>query len=191
MKNIIVMTIKLLVITIIAGLLLGAVNYITKDTIADQEAKKADEARFAAFPEAQSFTKLDIDIDDEYSLIQSVYSVQDAQGNDIGVAFDIITKGYSTGLNMTVGLSAQGTVTGVVIGANQETPGLGAKASEPTFIDQYKDVPFDPALVVVKTPATAQGEIQAITSATITSNAVTNAVNKVAEYYIDVIGGAK
>ncbi|MBT3318272.1 MAG: FMN-binding protein [Clostridia bacterium] len=188
MKKIIVMTIKLLVITVVAGVLLGVVNAITKDPIAAQEAKAADEARFAAFPSATEFEKIDIDISEDYSLIQNVYTAKDASGSDIGVAIGIKTKAYSTGLNMTVGLSAQGTITGVVIGSNQETPGLGSKAAEPKFIDQFKDVSFDTPLVVMKTGASAPYEIQAIASATITSDGVTYAVNKAVEYYTKVLG---
>lgn len=188
MKKIVIMTIKLLVITIIAGGLLGVVNAVTKEPIAAQEAKAADEARFAVFPSAVSFVKMDIDISEDYALIQNVYTALDAQGNDIGVAMGILTKAYNAGLNMTVGLSREGTITGVVIGSNQETPGLGAKASEPKFIDQYKDVPFDTPLVVVKTGAASQYEIQAMTSATITSDGVTYAVNKAVEYYTQILG---
>lgn len=188
MKKIIEMTAKLVVITVIAGGLLGVVNAVTKDPIAVQEAKAADAARFAAFPSADAFVNMGIDISEDYDLIQNVYTALDAQGNDIGVAMGIKTKAYNPGLNLTVGLSREGIIAGVVIGSNQETPGLGAKASEPKFIDQYNDVPFDTPLVVVKTGATSQNEIQAITSATITSVGVTYAVNKAVEYYMQVLG---
>ncbi len=188
MKKIVVLTTKLLVITIIAGGLLGVANAITKEPIAAQEAKAADEARFAAFPSAVAFVKMDIDISEDYSLIQNVYTAQDAQGTDLGVTMGIKTKAYNAGLNLTVGLSAEGTITGVVIGSNQETPGLGAKASQPKFIDQYNDVPFDTPLVVVKMAPTSQYEIQAIASATITSDGVTYAVNKAVEYYTQILG---
>ena len=130
MKKIIVMTIKLLLITVIAGGLLGYVNAITKEPIALQEAKAADAARFAAFPDASAFIKMDIEISEDYSLIQNVYAAQDAQGNDIGVVIGILTKGYNAGLNLTVGLSTDGVIAGVAIGTHQETPGFGANASD-------------------------------------------------------------
>jgi len=187
MKNIIIMTVKLLAITLVAGLLLGGVNYITKGPIADQKKAEADAARFASFPEADDFTENKTDIAQEYSIVKNVYTALDADGNDIGATIGITTKGFNAGLNLTVGISADGKVTGVVLGSHEETPGLGAKASEPAFTEQYKDVPYEPALVVVKTPPSEDNQIQAITSATITSKAVTDAVNTAAEFYDSVI----
>ncbi len=191
MKNIIVMTVKLLAITIVAGLLLGAVNYITKEPIAEQELAAANAARAECFPQASSFEEREIDIPEEYGIINSVYTALDEDGNDIGITVGVTTKGFNAGLNMTIGISSQGNVTGVVIGTNEETPGLGANAAKPQFIDQYKDVLYEPALVVVKVDPAADNEIQAIAGATITSRAVTDAVNKVADFYNSVMGGAQ
>ena len=191
MKNIIVMTLKLLAITIVAGLLLGAVNYITKEPIAEQEIAAANAARSQCFPQASSFEESDVELPEEYGIINSVYTALDENGNDIGITVGVTTKGFNAGLNMTIGISSQGNVTGVVIGTNEETPGLGANAAKPDFIDQYKDVPYEPALVVVKVDPAADNEIQAIAGATITSRAVTDAVNTVADFYKSVMGGAQ
>ena len=127
MKNIIVMTVKLLAITIVAGLLLGAVNYITKEPITEQEIAAANAARSACFPNASSFEESDISIPEEYGIINSVYKALDESGNDIGIAVGVTTKGFNAGLNMTIGISAQGTVTGVVIGTNEGNTGAGRK----------------------------------------------------------------
>lgn len=192
MKNIIVMTVKLLAITLVAGLLLGVVNYVTREPIAEQEKAAADAARFACFPAANDFAVKEIEIPEEYGIVQNVYAALDADGNEIGVAMGITTKGFSAGLNLTVGISSDGKVTGYVMGSHEETPGLGAKASSDTeFISQFKDVPYDPALVVVKLPPTKENEIQAIAAATITSRGITDAVNTAAEFYESVIGGAR
>lgn len=191
MKNIVVMTLKLLAITIVAGLVLGLVNAITREPIAVQAKKDADAARGAAFPTATTFEPMDIIIGEEYEIIKSVYTALDADGKTLGITAAITTKGFNPRLNLTVGISADGTITGVVIGAHEETPGLGAKASEPKFIDQYKDKPYDSPLVVVKKAPTDTHDIEAITSATITSNGVTDAVNTATIFYKDVIGGAK
>lgn len=191
MKNIIVMTVKLLAITLVAGLLLGVVNYVTREPIAEQEKAAADAARFSCFPAANDFAVKEIEIPEEYGIINNVYTALDADGNEIGVAMGITTKGFNAGLNLTVGISADGKVTGVVMGSHQETPGLGANASDPEFMDQYKDVPYDPALVVVKVTPAEENEIQAITAATITSRGITDAVNTAAEFYESVIGGTR
>lgn len=191
MKNIIVITIKLLVITLIAGILLGVVNGITKEPIAAQEQKKADEARRAAFPEAAGFEESTLAISEEYAVIKSVYTALDADGSEIGMVVSIVTKGYNSGLNLTVGVGADGTVKGVAVGTHSETPGLGAKVTETEFRTQYAGKPYTQVLTVVKTEPSADNEVQAITGATITSRTVTDAVNTAAAYYTEQMGGAR
>lgn len=205
MKNIIVITLKLLVITVIAGALLGIVNGMTAGPIAEQEKSEANAARQAAFPDAASF-ELVFDRDEtddaanmaavaeipaDYDIIQSVYTALDADGNTIGIAAGVTTKGYSSGLNLTVGLGTDGTIKGVIVGSNNETPGLGAKSTEPEFQGQFAGKSYSQPLTVVKSAATADNEVQAITGATITSRGVTNAVNTVIDYYTNVLGGAQ
>ncbi len=191
MKNIIVITVKLLVITIAAAALLGVVNGITKEPIAEQARKEADEARRAAFPDAVSFQENAAAIPDAYAIIKSVYTAKDADGNAIGITASVVTKGYSSGLGLTVGIGADGAIKGVIVGSHNETPGLGAKAAEDWFASQYTAKPYGQPLTVVKSPPAADNEIQAITSATITSRSVTDAVNTVAAYYADILGGAQ
>lgn len=191
MKNIIEMTLKLLIITVVAGLVLGVVYGITKDPIAAQEKAEADAARSSAFPAAPTFEQMNIEIPEEYAIIENVYAAKDADGNDLGITAAIKTKGFNAGLKMTVGVSADGMITGIVVGSHQETPGLGAKATDAAFSDQYKDKPYDNGLVVVKTAPQNANEIQSITGATITSKGITEAVNKAAQFYTDVIGGAQ
>ena len=57
-----------------------------------------------------------------------------------------------------------------------ETAGLGMKADEADFKDQFKDQNV-PEFSYSKTGATQEGEIDALSGATITTNAVTNGVN--------------
>ena len=190
MRNIAVITIKLLVITIIAGLVLGVVNAMTKEPIAAQEAKAADEARKAAFSEASSFELIDIEIPEKYAIIQNIYNALDENGKPLGVTAAVITKGFNAGLNLTVGIGADGTIKGVIVGSHEETPGLGAKAAEPAFQDQFKGKSYATALFAKKA-ADKENDIQAITGATITSKGVTDAVNITAKFYTEMIGGAQ
>ncbi len=191
MKNIVVITIKLLLITLIAGVLLGVVNSVTRGPIAEQARKEAEEARRAAFPEAVSFEESTAAIPEDYAIIKSVYTALDADGSEIGIVASVVTKGYSSGLNLTVGVGADGTVKGVIVGSHGETPGLGAKAAEEKFRGQYTGIPYSEPLTVVKNPPSADNEVQAITGATITSRGVTDAVNTVASYYTEEMGGAQ
>ncbi len=192
MKKILIMTLKLLTITIAAGLILGFVNYQTKGPIAMQAAKEADEARKAVFPEASEFEQIDFTTDDvRFEIVKDVYNAIDENGNVIGITAALVAKGYSPGLNMTVGIGADGIIKGVAILSHEETPGLGAKATEPKFIDQYKGRSYENPLVVVKTSPSKENDIEAIASATITSKGVTDAVNIAALFYKETFGGAK
>ena len=206
MKNAITITIKLLIITIISAVALGAVNYITAEPIAEQMKAAALEARQAAFPEAADFIPLydpdaaetaDVtlssllgtdEVPDGYGIIKNVYTAVDANGKELGIAAGVVTKGFNSGLNLTIGIALDGTIKGVIVGDNTETAGLGAKASEASFEGQYtgKAAPLG---VVKSNPG--DSDIQAITGATITTKGITNAVNTVGEFYAAVTGGAQ
>lgn len=192
MKKIIVMTLKLLAITIVAGLVLGVVNNYTKEPIAQQEIKEANAARKAVFSEAVAFEQIDIEITDEkYKIIKGVYNALDADGNILGITAAIVTKAYSPGLNIAVGIGADGFIKGAAIISHEETPGLGANATDPEFIDQFKNKSYGNPLVVVKTSPSEENDIEALTGATITSDGVTDAVNIATEFYKETFGGAK
>ncbi len=206
MKNIISVTLKLLIITIVCAVALGAVNYVTEGPIKEQTAAAASEARKSAFPEAASFEALydpnaegikDVtlssllglgEVPKGYGIIKTVYTALDTGGNEIGIVAGVVTKGFNSGLNLTIGVAPDGTVQGVIVGDNTETAGLGAKAKEEGFRSQYvgKQSPIN---VVKSNPG--DNEIQAITGATITSKGITNAVNTVSEFYAALNGGAK
>lgn len=194
MKNTIIITVKLLVIAVACAALLGAVYSITKGPIAEQEEKAAAEARLAAFPEAADFNKIidkenADDIPEEYGIIKSVYEAVDGSGNVIGTVFGITTKGYSPGLNMTVGINADGTVKAVIMGDNGETQGIGKEAAKPAFYGQFLGKSIERPFNVVR--SSPQGnDIQSISGATITSKAFVSAVNTAIEYY-KYLGGEK
>ena len=178
------LALRLIVITVCAGLILGLVYGVTKEPIEQQTIKKETEARMLVLPEAQEFEEVDpasfqADMD-RYAIIRQVYRGL-ADGQTVGYTMAILTKGFSANLNLTVGISADGVVTGVTIGSHEETPGLGATATDPEFLGQYEGT--DGPLAVVKTPTGQTGEIQALTGATITSRGVTDAVNLAREFF--------
>ena len=191
MKNIVVITLKLLIITVIAGIALGVVTAVTKGPIAEQAEKKATEARQAVFPDAVGFAQMDIDIFEEYGIIKEVYQALDADNNVIGITAAVVTKGYSSGLNLTVGVGADGYIKGVEIGSNSETAGLGAKAPEILAPQFSAGKPYDQPFEVVKHAAENEYQVEAITGATITSKGVTDAVNTVVAFYKQMAGGAQ
>ena len=85
--------------------------------------------------------------------------------------------GYNGLISMTIGMSAEGSITGISFLTLAETPSLGMVADEDWFKDQYKGIGPEAATLVGATAPTGEGQVNAISGATITSAAVTNAVN--------------
>jgi len=90
------------------------------------------------------------------------------------------------------GETALGKVTGVEILSHSETPGLGANAANESFTKEYKqDITASGFSVVKDGTGGSDGKIDAITGATITSNAVTNAVNEAVNIYRSLVEGGE
>lgn len=165
----------LLVICILVSAALAGTNLLTRDRIAEAAAQKAEESRMVVLPGAESFEERD-----------GHYVGLDGSGNSVGYVFEAEGKGYGGSVNVMTGISTDGSITGVVLLSHGETPGLGANAEKESFRDQYKGQPaanLAGGISVVKFQTPKEGEIQAMTGATITSTAVTNAVNAAIEQY--------
>ena len=108
--------------------------------------------------------------------ITDVMAALDGSGAVIGYAMSISTSGSQGEIVIAYGYGVDGTSMGIDILTSSETAGLGSKASEPEFKDQYAGKAVE-SFSVVKSGAAGDSEINAISGATITSNAVTTAVN--------------
>ncbi|MCQ2486593.1 MAG: FMN-binding protein [Clostridia bacterium] len=179
-KDILVPTISLFLIALVATFLLAVVNNLTVDKIAEQTAKQEAAARETVFADASSFEEKD-----------GYYTAVNADGKVIGYVFNTACKGYGGDVPVTVGIDTDGAITGIVPGdVSNETPGLGQNALKDSFKKQFAGLNGE--ITVVKNAANADNnEIQALTSATITSKAVAGAVNLAFEQYAEVTGGAK
>ena len=180
MNDIVKMTLKLFLVTLVAAVLLGGTYVITKDPIAEQEANAATAARQQVL-NAASFEEMQIEDGADYETITALYEGLDSDGQIAGYTFAVTAKGFNPGMSLTIGLDANGVITGVNVGTNSETPGLGAKAAEPDFYEQYNGKTGE--LEVIKTGTPDDSQIAAIAGATITSKGVTSAVNMVSQYY--------
>lgn len=177
-KDILVPTISLFVICLVATLLLAVVNGFTIEKIAEQTAMAEAAARVAVLPDAKDFNEKD-----------GYFEGLDADGNVIGYVFNCVgtSKGYGGDVSVTVGIDNNGAITGIVPGdLSAETPGLGQNALKDSFKKQF--VGKSGTIGVAKNNP-GENEIQALTSATITSNAVTSAVNVALEEYAKIGGG--
>jgi len=106
-------------------------------------------------------------------------------GSPAGCVIITSSKGYGGDVQVMVGFDTAGTVTGVSVLSHSETPGLGANAAKPGFLGQFVSSADAGDLAVVKDG----GTVDAVTAATISSRAVTAAVNAAAEQY-DLLSGA-
>lgn len=176
MRDIVKTTLSLLVICFITALLLAFVNSVTKDTILQRTKSDAEEKRKQVMTKADTFKEINNwQENDGKDIIKEVYAAYDGQ-KLIGYVFNAVPKGYGGDIQVTVGVSTDNTITGVQIGDNKETPGLGSKARDESFVGQYTDKSIEKEIQVVKRSPSADNEIEAISGATISSRAVTSAV---------------
>lgn len=183
-KNIIKDALMLTFITLAAGLLLGFVYEITKEPIAKQNELTKQKAYKAVFSEADSFETQSSEgafslasIGFETATVDEAANALDANGNVLGFVYTITTsEGYGGNITITIGIDNDGAVKGVEFLTLSETAGLGMKAKEDSFKNQYVGKIVD-KFVYTKNGAASENEIDAISGATITTSAVTNAVN--------------
>ena len=178
-------------ITLIAGLLLGIVYQVTKEPITVQEAKAKQEACQEVFADAASFDAVEVVTVDEsdwnnagygQESIDEVMMAKDSAGNTLGYVVTVTTKeGYGGDIRFTVGVRMDGTVNGISILSISETAGLGMQAEavlKPQFADKNVE-----KFEYTKSGATSENQVDAISGATITTNAVTNGVNAGLYYF--------
>lgn len=101
--------------------------------------------------------------------------------SDGSLIFEIVVNGYAkNGIDIVVGV-ADGKVMGLSIVDIAETPGLGTKINDKKYLDKF--INADGKVIVVKNSPQNDGEIQAITGATYSSNGVAVAVNIALDTY--------
>lgn len=191
MKNKIIKdALALTLITLVAGVALGGVYEITKDPIARQEAQAKAEAYEQVFTDAAAFEEVKMDdtliqtirdqLDQEGYKAQSIEEImraEDQSGETLGYAFTVVTsEGYGGDIQFSMGVQNDGTLNGISILSIGETAGLGMNADTPAFKDQFVGKQVE-KLQYTKNGATQDDEINAISGATVTTNAMTNGVN--------------
>lgn len=197
MKGIMKDALVLFAITLVAGFALGAVHDITLEPIAKAQLAANTATYQEVYPEAASFEETEeLKAAREAAAeeiagqgfgnvtVDAAQAALDGSGNVIGYLITSTSSdGYNGDVQISVGVTAEGTLTGVGFLSISETPGLGMKAKEPAFKDQFNGKPAA-TFEVVKTAPSADSQIQAISGATFTSNAVIGAVNA-AVYFVN------
>lgn len=201
MNKIVKNTLILTVITLVSGLLLGFVFGITEQPIKDAQEKAKQEAYKSVLADAKEFEAYaDFDAKEAASVISeagysddSIDEVavgKDGSGEDVGYVITVTSKeGYGGDIKISIGILSDGTVKGIEMLSISETAGLGMKSTEPEFKDQFKDKKVE-KFAYTKTGEKGDDKINAISGATITTNAVTNAVDTSLVYFQNVLGGS-
>ena len=181
--------IALTLIAAIAGVALSGVYSVTKDTIDEQKALAEATAYKEVCPEAASFAYNDkaqeilgdegADVGDAH--INACYVGKDDSGNTVGYALSVTSKGFGGNVVMALGLTPEGAVKKISFTELNETAGLGMRADEDSFKDQF----------VGKSGSITYGQdgVEAMSGATVTSTAVKNALNAGLSFYETTLKG--
>jgi len=180
LRDIIKPAVTLFLICLIVSTALAFTHAVTKETIAERAELDKLNARKAVLTSATDFETIEgIDSllkgNNGQSAVKEAYRGLNKGGFE-GYVFLMSTKGYGGDMELTVGIDKEGKVSGVEIGENDETPGLGGKAQDKTFISQFSGLSIGEKLTTVRGKKSTPDEIQAISGATVTTKAVTEAV---------------
>lgn len=179
MKDILKLGVTLFSICAVAALILGGTNSITAPVIEERNIQASNESRKIVLSDADEFKQLEGMNSD---IVVEVY--EGLKGKEvIGYTIKTTPKGYGGAVEVMIGISTDGKITGVDIGNHSETPGLGSKATDQAFRDQYVGKEASKTLTVIKGSSSNENEISAISGATITSNGVTSGVNAAMKIY--------
>ena len=163
------LALTLLLITGVVAAALAGVNAITKDAIAANQEKKTLDALAVVLPGVEGLEKQPITGD--AGIVSEVY----ASGESYAVK--VMPGGFDGEITMMVGIE-NGQVTGISVISHTETPGLGAVAAA----RNAKGEAFRAQFAGQSGTLAVGSQIDAMSGATITSNAVVAGVNAALQY---------
>lgn len=201
MNNVLRFTLVLFIVNFIAASILAGVYYVTKPKIEREEDLIREEALRQVMPESVG-DRIEMAEREGMTQYWKVYKGLDSRPS--GYIFIAEKYGYSSVIESMVGIRKDGTITGVRILSQNETPGLGAKIIEvvsdktvvnalrqlftrekkeekeipPYFTEQFRD------LNARKIDLSGHG-IEAVTGATISSKAVVDSIREKGSEILD------
>ena len=161
----------LTVICIAVAALLGAVDHFTRPTIEENERNEKQSAIKSIFGDDVTTELISgEDADNEVYLIFR-------DGKVYGYCAETAPSGFGGEIKMMVGVDSAGAVCGVTVVSMSETPGLGSRTNSPAFLDQFVGKRGELAIGV---------DVDAVSGATISSDAVTRGVSEALLLGIDL-----
>lgn len=173
-NSIIKPTVVLLVICMIIPAALALTNKVTAEKIAALEAENIEKS-MSLLVTAESFT--------EHKTTDFEYYTAETDGETVAYIFTVTEKGYGGEVSVMTAVLPDRTVAGVsILDVSNETPGLGQNAAKKEFYSQFTGLKG--GISLLKNGASSEeNEVDAVTGATVTSTAVTRAVNKALDNY--------
>ena len=165
-------TIAFLTIVVIISVVL--LMFISSITLPRVEAQQEEEVR-------QMLSKIFEDMDD-FEKSEDIYNIL-KEGELIGYAFKGIGNGYGGDINILIGLNSDKTIKEIVVLSHTETPGLGSKITESAFLDQFEGLGLEELKL-----SKEGGRVDAITGATISSEAMVTGVKQALEEKLSQLG---
>ena len=190
-------------IALIAGVALSGVYALTKGTIEEQHRAAQAASYKVVLPSAESF-EVDAALDQAVadlngqvygsdfgrSYINEVFIGRDAAGEIAGYAISATSAdGFDGNITLAVGVSPDGTLNGISFTELNETPGMGMRADEPEFKEQFNGRTATRFKLIKAGSAIAEDEIDSVSGASITSSAVVNAVNAALDFFHTTVKG--
>ena len=187
----------LTLITLAAGVALSGVFGLTKGTIEQQEKAAKAAAYLAVVPGAEEMIAWEEGEAAVEALEGAVYGSDfgrvhineawkgvDGAGETMGYAIAVTSSdGFDGDITLAAGVAPDGTLNGIAFTELNETAGMGMRADEPEFKDQFAGVKTDSFELLKGGGSTKDSQIDSISGASITSGAVVNAVNAALDFY--------
>lgn len=160
----------LVIICIVITGALAATNGVTKPIIDEATRLAEEKSRTELLPEAEGFEEVTgVEVENVSAIYKST--------NDVGVVITSSAKGYGGDVVVMTAINPDGTIKQIKVTEEAETKGIGSKVvATPTYWENYMGLDASDALVLNE-------DVDAVTSATISSTALINAVNSAIEAY--------
>ncbi len=182
---------RLTIITLLAGVGLAVVFNVTKDTIEAQKEAKKKASYLEVLPSASDIVPDDSLTASVEALNGGVYGTDfgkayineavsgvDDSGNVVGCVVNVTTKdGFDGPISLSVGFDKDGVIQGISFTELNETAGMGMRCAEPEFKDQFSGRKVERFVLNKAGGSTSEEEIDSVSGASISSEAVVSAVN--------------
>ena len=176
MNNTIVrLTVFLLLVAGLSGLAVGYTNGITAPVIAVYEAEKLMQGYADVYHGADEFAERGYDGPESI-----IYNVVEAKrdGEAVGLIYTLKPRGFGGEMTMLAGVDfASQKITGIRVLSHAETPGLGDRTAQPGFAERFAGKTAARELSAVGAATSAEDEVQGVTGATVSTEAVAAGVN--------------